>query len=117
MEIPYLWKLGQSKAFGDVILASLELGTKYLEPRQLSEGKWDFTLMILMQGVKGVLTWAKGKSLKPSKSTFPSSSNLVSKKVDDLVNEDNDSVVEEESHGEDLNDDDDFDDPGLTNAQ
>ncbi|GJS36427.1 pumilio homolog 24 [Tanacetum coccineum] len=27
------------KAFGDVILASLELGTKYLEPRQLSEGK------------------------------------------------------------------------------
>ncbi|GJT85030.1 hypothetical protein Tco_1066747 [Tanacetum coccineum] len=29
--------------------AILELGTKYLEPRQLSEGKWDFTLMILMQ--------------------------------------------------------------------
>ncbi|GKB83899.1 retrovirus-related pol polyprotein from transposon TNT 1-94 [Tanacetum coccineum] len=34
-----LSELGQSKAFGDVILASLELGTKYLEPRQLSEGK------------------------------------------------------------------------------
>ncbi|GJS84380.1 hypothetical protein Tco_0750921, partial [Tanacetum coccineum] len=34
-----LSKPGQSKTFGDVILASLELGTKYLEPRQLSEGK------------------------------------------------------------------------------
>ncbi|GJU69253.1 putative reverse transcriptase domain-containing protein [Tanacetum coccineum] len=29
--------------------SSLELGAWYLEPRQLSEGKWDFTLMILMQ--------------------------------------------------------------------
>nr|GEV31087.1 hypothetical protein [Tanacetum cinerariifolium] len=95
----------------------------------------------------------EGKSLKPSKSTLPSSSSVVSKKVDDLVNEDNDSEVDEvydetatymastsfnvnkasksgsgggnksvyekwkESHGEDPNDDDDFDDPGLTNAQ
>ncbi|GJZ31132.1 hypothetical protein Tco_0576179 [Tanacetum coccineum] len=50
-----LSELGQSKAFGDVILASLELGTKYLEPRQLSEGKWDFTLMILMQGKLGTM--------------------------------------------------------------
>ncbi|GKC05803.1 hypothetical protein Tco_0997413 [Tanacetum coccineum] len=45
-----LSELGQLKAFGEVILGSLELGTKYLEPRQLSEGKYDFTLMILMQG-------------------------------------------------------------------
>ncbi|GKE63130.1 hypothetical protein Tco_1513497 [Tanacetum coccineum] len=37
-------------------------------------------------------------------------------KVDDLVNEDYYSEVEEESHGEDLYDDDDFDDPGLTIA-
>ncbi|GKE72209.1 hypothetical protein Tco_1534250, partial [Tanacetum coccineum] len=72
-----------------------------------------------------------GKSLKPSKSTLPSSSNMVSKMVNDLVNEDNDSEVEEwewsenksvyeqwkESHSEDPNDDDDFDDPGLSNAQ
>ncbi|GKE57367.1 hypothetical protein Tco_1496552 [Tanacetum coccineum] len=36
-----------------------------------------------------------GKPLKPSKSTLPSSSNVVSKKVDDLVNEDNDSEAED----------------------
>ncbi|GJX27976.1 hypothetical protein Tco_0236055 [Tanacetum coccineum] len=58
-----------------------------------------------------------GKLLKPSKSTLSSSSNVVSKNDDDLVNEDNDSEVEEENHGEDLYDDDVFDDPGFTNAQ
>ncbi|GKB78856.1 hypothetical protein Tco_0945751, partial [Tanacetum coccineum] len=36
-----------------------------------------------------------GKPLKPFKSTLPSSSNVVSKKVDDLINEDNDSEAEE----------------------
>ncbi|GJV76793.1 putative reverse transcriptase domain-containing protein [Tanacetum coccineum] len=49
--------------------------------------------------------------------TLPSFSNVDSKKVDDLVNEDSDSEVEEENHGEDPYDDDDFDDPGLTDAQ
>ncbi|GKF28048.1 hypothetical protein Tco_0094390, partial [Tanacetum coccineum] len=93
------------------------------------------------------------KPLKPSKSTLPSSSNVVYKKVDDLVNKDSDSEVKEvydetatymastsfnvnktsksnsvggnknlyeqwkERHGEDPYDDDDFDDPGLTDAQ
>ncbi|GJZ59193.1 hypothetical protein Tco_0615009 [Tanacetum coccineum] len=38
---------------------------------------------------------ADEKPLKPSKSTLPSSFNVVSKKVDDLVDEDNDSEVEE----------------------
>ncbi|GJW86740.1 hypothetical protein Tco_0162080 [Tanacetum coccineum] len=51
---------------------------------------------------KLVLLDGDGKPLKPSKSTLPSSSNVVSKK---------------ESHGEDSHDDDDFDDPGLTDAQ
>nr|GEW93197.1 GDSL esterase/lipase At5g42170-like [Tanacetum cinerariifolium] len=37
----------------------------------------------------------QGKPLKPSKLTLPSSSNVVSKKVKDLVNEDNDSEVKE----------------------
>ncbi|GJT81277.1 hypothetical protein Tco_1055619 [Tanacetum coccineum] len=36
----------------------------------------------------------EGKPLKPSKSTLPSSFNVVSKNDDDLVNEDNDSQVE-----------------------
>ncbi|GKC37536.1 ATPase, F1/V1/A1 complex, alpha/beta subunit, partial [Tanacetum coccineum] len=36
-----------------------------------------------------------GKSLKPSKSTLPNSFNVVTKNVDDLVNEDNDSKVVE----------------------
>ncbi|GJX14846.1 hypothetical protein Tco_0206604 [Tanacetum coccineum] len=94
-----------------------------------------------------------GKPFKPSTSTLPSSYNVISKMVDDLVNEDNDSEVEEvydetttykaftgfnvnkasksgsgegnkslyeqwkENHGEDPYDDDDFDDPGLTDAQ
>ncbi|GKB53029.1 reverse transcriptase domain-containing protein [Tanacetum coccineum] len=59
-----------------------------------------------------------GKPLKPSKSTLCSSSNVVSKKVDNLDNEDNDSEVEEkENHGKDPYDDDDFDDPGLTDDQ
>ncbi|GKB27498.1 hypothetical protein Tco_0866899 [Tanacetum coccineum] len=58
-----------------------------------------------------------GKPLKPSKLTLPSSSNVVSKKVDDLVNEDNDNEVEEKNHGDDPYDDDDFDDPSLTDAQ
>ncbi|GKC53712.1 hypothetical protein Tco_1076457 [Tanacetum coccineum] len=67
---------------------------------------------------KLVLLDEDGKPLKPSKSTLPSSSNVVSKKVDDLVNEDNDSEVKEkESHGEDSYDDDDFDDPSLTDIQ
>ncbi|GJR20009.1 hypothetical protein Tco_0968536 [Tanacetum coccineum] len=44
---------------------------------------------------KLVLLDEDGKPLKPSKSTLPSSSNEVSTKVDDLVNEDNDSEVEE----------------------
>ncbi|GKD44587.1 hypothetical protein Tco_1269232 [Tanacetum coccineum] len=59
----------------------------------------------------------EGKPLKPSKSTLPSSSNVVSKKVDDLVNEDNDSEVEDESHGEEPYNDDDFDDTALTDGQ
>ncbi|GKC36835.1 probable indole-3-pyruvate monooxygenase YUCCA10 [Tanacetum coccineum] len=46
-----------------------------------------------------------------------SNSGLMIWKVDDMVNEDNDSEVEEESHGKDPYDDDDFDDPGLTDAQ
>ncbi|GJY41461.1 hypothetical protein Tco_0428731 [Tanacetum coccineum] len=78
---------------------------------------------------KLVLLDDDGKSLKPCKSTLPSSSNVVSKKVNDLVNEDNDrkwksagrnkSLYEQwkENHGEDPYDDDDFDDPGLTDAQ
>ncbi|GJY55545.1 reverse transcriptase domain-containing protein [Tanacetum coccineum] len=93
-----------------------------------------------------------GKLLKPSKLTLLSSSNKVSKKVDYVVNKDNDSEVKEvydetasymastgfnvnkasksgsggrnkslyeqwkENHGEDPYDDDDFDDPGLTDA-
>ncbi|GKF25213.1 hypothetical protein Tco_0081107 [Tanacetum coccineum] len=44
---------------------------------------------------KLVLLDEDGKPLKPSKSTLPSYSNEVSTKVDDLVNEDNDSEVEE----------------------
>ncbi|GJW04915.1 hypothetical protein Tco_1563771 [Tanacetum coccineum] len=44
---------------------------------------------------KHVLVDDDGKPLKPSKSTLPSSSNVVSKNDDDLVNEDNDSEVEE----------------------
>ncbi|GJX61804.1 retrotransposon protein, putative, ty1-copia subclass [Tanacetum coccineum] len=69
--------------------------------------------------IKGTLVLLDddGKPLKHSKSTLPSSSNVVSNKVDDLVNEDNDSEVEEENHGEDPYNDDDFDDPGLTDAQ
>ncbi|GKA62303.1 hypothetical protein Tco_0761822 [Tanacetum coccineum] len=71
------------------------------------------------QIIKGklVLLDDEGKLLKPSKSTLSSSSNVVSKKVDDLVNKDNDSKVKEEIHGEDPYDDDDFDDPSLTDAQ
>ncbi|GJT24220.1 hypothetical protein Tco_0894157 [Tanacetum coccineum] len=47
-----------------------------------------------------------------------SSSNVVSKNVDDLVNEENDSKVEEEGKPwRNPYDDDDFDDPGLTDAQ
>nr|GEZ94443.1 hypothetical protein [Tanacetum cinerariifolium] len=44
---------------------------------------------------KLVLLGDDGKSLKPSTSTLHSSSNVVYKKVDDLVNEDNDSEVKE----------------------
>ncbi|GKB16352.1 hypothetical protein Tco_0850275 [Tanacetum coccineum] len=66
---------------------------------------------------KDVLLDDAGKLLKPSKSTLSSSSNVVSKKVDDMVNKDNDSKVKEEIHGEDPYDDDDFDDPSLTDAQ
>ncbi|GJV76875.1 hypothetical protein Tco_1508459 [Tanacetum coccineum] len=81
---------------------------------------------------KLVLLDDDGKPLKPSQSKLPSSSNVVSKKVDDLVNEDNDSEVEEiydetttymdstslnKNHGDDPYDDDDFDDPSLTDAQ
>ncbi|GJZ96318.1 hypothetical protein Tco_0668652, partial [Tanacetum coccineum] len=70
------------------------------------------------EGSKLVLLNDDGKPLKASKSTLLSSSNVVSKKVDNLVNEDNDSEVEEkENHGEDPYDDDDFDDLGLTDAQ
>nr|GEX92099.1 hypothetical protein [Tanacetum cinerariifolium] len=81
----------------------------------------------LIEG-KLVLPSDDGKPLKLCKPTPPSSSNVVSKKVDDLVNEDSDSEVEEwrdnkslyeqwkESHGEDPYDDD-FDDPGLADAQ
>ncbi|GJX77204.1 hypothetical protein Tco_0324015 [Tanacetum coccineum] len=67
-----------------------------------------------------VLLDDNGKPLKLSKSTLPSSSNVVSKKVDDLVNEDNDSEVGggnkslyeqwRENYGEDPYDDDGFDD-------
>ncbi|GJW41476.1 hypothetical protein Tco_0067321 [Tanacetum coccineum] len=106
-----------------------------------------------MIAVKLVSLDDEGKLLKPSKSTLPSSSNVVFKKVDDLVNEDNDSELEDvydetatymastsfnvnkasksgneggnkslyeqwkESHSENSYDDDDFDDPGLTDAQ
>ncbi|GJS02358.1 hypothetical protein Tco_0318866 [Tanacetum coccineum] len=66
-----------------------------------------------------------GKPLKHSKSAIPSYFNVVYKKVDDMVNEDNDIEVEDlpllwllrENHGEDPYDDDDFDYPGLTDAQ
>ncbi|GKD82443.1 hypothetical protein Tco_1349282, partial [Tanacetum coccineum] len=43
---------------------------------------------------KLVLLGDNGKHLKPCKPTPPSSSNVVSKKVDDLINEDSDSEVE-----------------------
>ncbi|GKE41807.1 hypothetical protein Tco_1469091 [Tanacetum coccineum] len=66
---------------------------------------------------KLVLLDEDGNSLKTSKSTLPSSSSVVSKKVDDLVNEDNDSKIEEENHGEGSYDDDDFDNPVLPDAQ
>ncbi|GKA94987.1 hypothetical protein Tco_0817025 [Tanacetum coccineum] len=73
----------------------------------------------------------EGKLLKPSKSTLPISSNVVSKKLDDVFNEDDDSDVERverkikacinkgrrKVYNESTTDDDDFDDPGLTNAQ
>nr|GEU30810.1 hypothetical protein [Tanacetum cinerariifolium] len=52
-------------------------------------------LKIQMIEMKLVLLGDDGKHLKPCKPTLPSSSNLVSKKVDDLVNEDSDSEVEE----------------------
>nr|GEW19405.1 hypothetical protein [Tanacetum cinerariifolium] len=42
---------------------------------------------------KFVLVGDDGKPLKPCESTFPSSSNMASKKVDDLVNEDSDDEV------------------------
>ncbi|GKD17236.1 hypothetical protein Tco_1206394 [Tanacetum coccineum] len=66
---------------------------------------------------KLVLLDDDGKPLKFFTSTLPSSSNVISKKVDDLVNEDNDSEMEEENHGEDPYNDYDFDDPGLSDAQ
>ncbi|GJT10679.1 hypothetical protein Tco_0857721 [Tanacetum coccineum] len=44
-------------------------------------------------------------------------SQMIEGKLALLVNEDTDSEVEEESHGEDPYDDADFDDPGLTDAQ
>ncbi|GJS38817.1 hypothetical protein Tco_0563860 [Tanacetum coccineum] len=71
------------------------------------------------QMIKGklVLLGDNGKHLKPCKPTPPSFSNMVSKKVDDLVNEDSDSEVEEENHDKDSYDDDDFDDRGLSDAQ
>ncbi|GKB07311.1 putative ribonuclease H-like domain-containing protein [Tanacetum coccineum] len=86
---------------------------------------------LVSQMIKGklVLLDDKGKPLKPSKSTLPSSSNMVYKKFDDLVNKDNDSEVEEwrgnkslyeqlkKSQGEDSYDDDDFDDPCFSDAQ
>nr|GFA84137.1 hypothetical protein [Tanacetum cinerariifolium] len=56
------------------------------------------------------------KPLKPSKPMLPSSLNVVSKMADGLVNKDNDSEVKEENHSKDPYDDDDFDDPGLTDA-
>ncbi|GJR59135.1 hypothetical protein Tco_1501297, partial [Tanacetum coccineum] len=93
-----------------------------------------------------------GKPLKAYKPTLPNFSNVVSKKVDDMVNEDSDSEVKEvydetatymastssnvnkpsksgsggtkslyeqwkKIHGEDPYSDDNFDDPGLTDAQ
>ncbi|GJY25711.1 reverse transcriptase domain-containing protein [Tanacetum coccineum] len=61
------------------------------------------------------------KPLKPCKPTPPNSSYVVSKKVDDLVNENrgNKSLYEQwkENHDEFLYDDDDFDDPSLSDAQ
>ncbi|GJZ50212.1 hypothetical protein Tco_0604402 [Tanacetum coccineum] len=57
--------------------------------------RYDFdTLSKMIEGML-VLLDDDGKPLKPSKLTLPSSSNVVSKKVDDLVNEDNDNEVEE----------------------
>ncbi|GKD36827.1 hypothetical protein Tco_1257034, partial [Tanacetum coccineum] len=79
---------------------------------------------ILMR--KLVLMGDDGKPLKPCKPTPPSYSNVVSEKVNDLVNE---VVIAKlkrytmelpliwlENHDEDLYDDDDFNDPGLTDA-
>ncbi|GKA79383.1 ATPase, F1/V1/A1 complex, alpha/beta subunit, partial [Tanacetum coccineum] len=48
-----------------------------------------------MIAVKLVSLEDEGKLLKPSKSTLPSSFNVVFKKVDDLVNEDNDNELED----------------------
>ncbi|GJZ16343.1 hypothetical protein Tco_0552020 [Tanacetum coccineum] len=77
-------------------------------------------------GRKLVLMGDDGKPLKPCKPTPPSYSNVVSEKVNDLVNE---VVIAKlkrytmelpliwlENHDEDLYDDDDFNDPGLTDA-
>ncbi|GJW03743.1 putative ribonuclease H-like domain-containing protein [Tanacetum coccineum] len=64
-----------------------------------------------------VLLGDDGKLLKPCNPTPHSSFNVVSKKVNDLVNEDSDSKVEEENNKEDSYDDGDFDDLGLTDAQ
>ncbi|GJU89512.1 hypothetical protein Tco_1301935 [Tanacetum coccineum] len=86
----------------------------YVVPNRINE--------IESQTIKGklMLLGDDGKLLKPCKPTPPSYSNMVSKKVDDLVNKDSDSEVEDvykESHGEDPYNDDDFDDAGLTDAQ
>ncbi|GJW93710.1 beta-glucosidase 12 [Tanacetum coccineum] len=57
-------------------------------------GSNEGSIIHMIEG-KLVLQDDNGKPLKLSKSTLHSSSNVVSKKVDDLVNEDNDNEVEE----------------------
>nr|GEU46822.1 reverse transcriptase domain-containing protein [Tanacetum cinerariifolium] len=70
-----------SSAFGSQGNTPLVARINYLES-QMIEGK-----LVLLDD--------EGKTLQPFKSTLSSSSNVVSKKVDDLVNEDIDSDVEE----------------------
>ncbi|GKC74243.1 zinc knuckle CX2CX4HX4C containing protein [Tanacetum coccineum] len=83
-------------------------GGRRIQVRKLSK-MWlvrHLVVQIIHLWLQGLMIWKvierklvllddEGKPLKPSKSTLPSSSNVVSKKVDDLANEDNDSEVED----------------------
>ncbi|GKC22207.1 hypothetical protein Tco_1024357 [Tanacetum coccineum] len=91
----------------------------------------DYLCEIVFQETDWASVDDEGKLLKPSNSMLPISSNVVSKKLDDVFNEDDDSDVEKverkikacinkgrrKVYNESTTDDDDFDDPGLTNAQ